>query len=253
MSTPTGDTIRSVERAFRILRLLRDRESLTQTEIAEALDLPTSTVHVYLNTLKQEGFVTEDDREYQNGLKFLEYGGKVRHQHDIYTAAAPVLKEIASVTGERAGLGVEENGQRVLIGTEDGRSAVSDNIPTGEFTEMHWTGLGKCLLAHLPEHRREAIVGDSDLPRATENTITEPTALRNELAAIREQGFAIEDEERRDGIRSVDVPILTPDGDLIAALGITGPVNRFGPEQLSQYVTLLQNKANEAKLKTVYY
>lgn len=249
----TGNSIGSLERAFDIVALLRDMGSLTLTEIAEELDIPTSTVHVYLKTLEQEGFVTVEDREYRNSLKFLEIGGQVRQQLDIYRAATPVLSDIARITGERAGLGVEENGERVLIGAEDGRGAVSDNIPIGEFTEMHWTGLGKCLLAHLPEQRREEIIGDSDLPRATDNTITDPEWLREELLTIRDRGFAIEDEERRDGIRSVDVPILTPEGEIIAAIGVTGPVNRFGAEQLSQYISMLRDKANEIKLKTVYY
>jgi len=249
----TENSIGSLERAFDIVRLLRDMGSLTLTEIAEELDIPTSTVHVYLKTLEQEGFVTVEDRQYRNSLKFLEVGGQVRQQLDIYRAAAPGLSDIARVTGERAGLGVEENGKRVLIGAEDGRGAVSDNIPTGEFTEMHWTGLGKCLLAHLPRQRREAIIEDSDLPRATENTITDPEQLREELLTIRDQGFAIEDEERRDGIRSVDVPILMPEGKIIAAIGVTGPINRFGAEQLPQYISILRDKANEIKLKTVYY
>ncbi|WP_248518112.1 IclR family transcriptional regulator [Salinarchaeum laminariae] len=249
----TGNSIGSLERAFDIIALLRERGSLTLTEIAEELGVPTSTVHVYLKTLEKGGFVTVEDRQYRNSLKFLEIGGQVRQQLDIYRAAAPVLTDIAGITGERAGLGVEESGKRVLIGAEDGRGAVSDNIPIGEFTELHWTGLGKCLLAHLPHERRESIITDNDLPRATENTITDPGRLREELSTIRERGFAVEDEERRDGIRSVDVPILTPEGEIIAAIGVTGPVNRFGAEQLSQYISLLQDKANEIKLKTVYY
>ncbi|WP_435181334.1 IclR family transcriptional regulator [Halorussus sp. AFM4] len=252
-NTSTGNSIQTLERAFEILEVLRENDGLTLTEISEMLDIPTSTVHVYLQTLNREGFVTRENRQYRNGLKFLEYGGAVRQQYEIYDAARDVLQQLAFETGERAGLGVEEHGKRVLLGTEDGRSAVSDNVPIGEFTEMHWTGLGKCLLAHLPSSRREAIIEESDLPQATENTITDPEDLKEELASIREQGFALEDEERRDGIRSVDVPILTPDDEIIAAIGLTGPVNRFGPDQIPQYISLLQNKANEVKLKTMYY
>jgi DNA-binding IclR family transcriptional regulator len=223
----SGNTIQALERAVDIVSALQEQESLTLTELSKLLDLPTSTAHVYLKTLEQEGFVVCEDGHYRNGLKFLEYGGHVRKRYELYSVARQVMIEIALHTGERVGLGVEENGERVMIAIEDGTNAVSDNVPIGEFTEMHWTGLGKCILAHLPEERREAIIERSDLPRATDNTITDPAALRAELATIREQGYTIEDEERREGIRGVDVPILTPDGEIIGAIGLTGPVDRF--------------------------
>lgn len=248
-----GTTIKALERGFEIVATLREHGSLTLTELSEAMDLPTSTAHVYLRTLEREGFVVREDRRYRNGLRFLEYGGDARQRYEVYTASRRVMTELAVQTGERVGLGVEENGKRVLIDIEDGNQAVSDNIPIGEYTEMHWTGLGKCLLAHLPESRRTEVIEGSDLPRATENTITDPAALRRELARVREQGYAIENEERREGIRGVDVPILTPDGDVIGAIGLSGPVNRFDAAQLSEYLSLLRNKANILKLKTVYY
>lgn len=249
----SGNSIQALERAFEILATLREHESLTLTELSELLDMPTSTTHVYLKTLEREGFVICEEREYRNGLKFLEYGGYARQRFELYDAAQQVLKELAIQTGERAGLGVEENGQRVLLCLEDGTNAVSDNIPIGEFTEMHWTGLGKCLLAHLSADRRATIIERGDLPRATENTITDPAILREELAVIRERGYAIEDEERREGIRGVDFPILTPEDEIIGAIGLTGPIDRFDAAKLSEYATLLENKANVIKLKTVYY
>lgn len=248
-----GNTIKALERAFEIVETLQTQGPLTVTELSDHLELATSTAHVYLKTLKQEGLVVCEDHQYRNGLKFLEYGGHVRQYYEVYNAARPLMTELAVQTGERIGLGVEENGKRILIGIEDGQEAISDNIPIGEFTEMHWTGLGKCLLAYLPADRRERIIAESDLPRATENTITDPDELHAELATIREQGYAIENEERRDGIRGVDVPILTPDDEIIGAIGLTAPVNRLGAAQLSEYTTLLQNKANVIKLKTVYY
>jgi DNA-binding IclR family transcriptional regulator len=249
----SGNSIRALERGFEIVEVLRKQESLTLTEVSETLDIPTSTAHVYLKTLEQEGFVTREEQKYHAGLRFLEYGGHIRQRLDIYNASAQVLQELALRTGERIGLGVEENGQRVLIGIEDGHNAVSDNIPLGEFTEMHWTGLGKCLLAHLPKRRREEIIITSDLPRATENTITDPAALREEIAIIRKQGYAIENEERREGVRGVDVPILSPDEELLGAIGVSAPVSRLDVAQLSEYVDLLENKANVIKLKAMYY
>lgn len=248
----TDNTIKAIERAATILATLQEHGPLTLTDLSDQLQTPTSTVHVYLKTLEREGFVISEDRQYRNSLKFLEYGGHARQRYELYNAARQVMTAIAVQTGERVGLGVEENGNRVLIAVQDGLRAITDNVPVGEYTEMHWTGLGKCLLAHLPEDRRETIIRSSDLPRATANTITDPDVLREELATIREREYAIENEERRDGIRGIDVPILTSDDEIIGAIGLTAPVDRFDAAQLSEYVTLLQNKANVIKLKTLY-
>lgn len=104
-----------------------------------------------------------------------------------------------------------------------------------------------------PPSRVETIIVDSALPEATANTITDPDELRSELRSIREYGYAIEDEERREGIRSVSVPILAPDKSLLGSIGVTGPSNRFGAAQISEYVRVLENKANVIKLQTTYY
>jgi len=245
--------IQSIVRATQIIEMLREHDSLTLTELADKMDIPTSTAHVYLQTLQQEGFVVCEDHKYRNGLRFLEYGSHARRKYEIYSAAKPVLRELAMETGERAGLGVEENGKRVLLCVEDGTSAVSDNTPIGQFTDMHWTALGQCILAHLPPTRRDEIIAASDLPRATDQTITDPEELRQELADVREQGYAIEDEEHRDGIRSVCVPILTPDDAVLGSIGLTGPINRFDETTVGEYVQLLTDRANVVKLKTVYY
>lgn len=251
--TKAGNSIKAVERAFEIVEVLRENGGTTLTELSTGLGIPTSTAHVYLQTLEQEGFVIRNERRYYNGLQFLKYGGYARQQHEIYGASRQILRDLAAETGERAGLGVEENGKRVLLNHVDGTDAVSDNIPIGEFTEMHWTSLGKCVLAYLPRTRRKELIIERDLAKATANTITETDALRNELEEIRDHGYSIEDEERREGIRSVAVPILSPDEDILGAIGLTGPTNRFDAEQLLDYVSLLENKANVIYLKTTYY
>jgi DNA-binding IclR family transcriptional regulator len=247
-----GNSIQSLERAFEIFRTLQEQQPLTLTELSQALNLPTSTAHVYLKTLEGGGFVVKEGRHYYNSLKFLEYGGHVRQRYELFHASRHVMTELALQTGERVGLGVEENGKRVMIAIRDGKNAISDNVPVGESTEMHWTGLGKCILANLPEERRDEIIESSELPRATPNTITDPTALREELATIRDRGYAIENEERRKGIRGLDVPILVSDDEVLGAIGLTAPVNRFDASRISEYLELLQDKANVIRLKTIY-
>jgi DNA-binding IclR family transcriptional regulator len=159
----TGNSIKSLERAFDIFSTLQDQQPLTLTELSRALDLPTSTAHIYLKTLERSGFIVKEGRQYYNSLKFLEYGGHARQRYELFHASRHVMTELAIQTGERVGIGVEENGKRVMIAIRDGQNAISDNVPVGESTEMHWTGLGKCILAHLPADRREEIIESSEL------------------------------------------------------------------------------------------
>lgn len=252
-STDNSNSIRALERGFEMIEALHQHGPFSLTELAEFLELPTSTAHVYLKTLEQEGMIVRDGNRYRNSLQFLRYGGYARQQLEVATLSKQVLANLASQTGERSSLGVEENGQRVLLDLVDGTEAMSDNIPVGEFTDMHWTSLGKCLLAYLPRERIETIIAESPLQEATANTITDPDALRSELRTIRSCGYAIEDEERREGIRSVSVPILAPDESVLGAIGVTGPTNRFDEAQISEYITILENQANIIKLQVTYY
>ncbi|WP_303646400.1 IclR family transcriptional regulator, partial [Halorubrum sp. Atlit-26R] len=117
------------------------------------------------------------------------------------------VDDLSQSTGEVGTIGYEENGQRVLVYRTEPFEGVSDNAPTGEFTEMHWTAVGKALLSQRTDDDIRAIVERFGLPRATENTITNLDELLDEIDEIRAQGYSIEDEERVKGVKSIAVPI----------------------------------------------
>lgn len=246
----SGKTVGAVERAFSIIATLRKAGRMTVSEIAVELDLPTSTAHVHLKTLHSLGYVVREDGAYRLGLRFLRDGGAIRQRQHIYQIGKDKIDELAVDTGEVANLGVEENGQRILLYQSEGNEAVYDNAPIGEYTNMHWTALGKALLAHLPRQRVDDIMETYGLPDKTDQTITTREELSTELDAIRERGYALEDEERRKGIRSVAVP-LKVDESVVGAISISGTKNRLNDERIDD--DLLNHLYDAANIITVQY
>lgn len=246
-------SIRAVERAFEVVEALETLGEARLTELATEMDVPTSTLHTYLQTLVRAGYVRRDGDSYALGLRFLKHGGHARRRLKIHQVARSRIDALARETNEVAALGVEEGGQRVLLYKSEGNEAVYDNAPTGEFTQMHWSALGKALLSGHDRDAVERIVDSWGLPERTGNTITDREALFEELAGIRERGYSLEDEERRVGIRSVGVPLSDDHDRVIGAISVSGPKNRFDDDWIAdEGVPRLQNAANVIELQYIH-
>ncbi|MFC7212631.1 IclR family transcriptional regulator [Saliphagus sp. GCM10025334] len=255
--TDAGSTnrINAVANAFNIVSAVQERGQCGVSELADHLDIPKSTAHVYLKTLEDLGYVINEDGTYRLSLRFLEIGGRVRHERKVYLAARSEVDDLSRTTGEVATIGYEEDGMRVLVYRSEPPEGVSDNAPTGEFTRMHWTAVGKSLLAQLSDDEVLDIVERYGLPAATDNTITDTNTLLEEMETIRSQGYSMEDEERVNGVRSIAVPIPGEDDEPgNAAISIAGPKHRFSDERIeSELLPELQNTANVIELQYKHY
>ncbi|WP_123534412.1 IclR family transcriptional regulator [Halosimplex salinum] len=244
--------VKSVRRAFDVVGVVRAEGTVRIADVASALDIPTSTAHVHLKTLEAAGYVVQDADGYRLSYRFLRDGVTVRDRENVYNATKSEVEALAEETGEVANLGVEENGQRVILYQAEGTEAVHDNAPIGEYTEMHWTALGKAMLAHLPVGYVDQIVDTYGLPRARPNTITDRDRLDEELATIRDRNYAVEDEERREGIRSLASPIVVDD-TVVGAVSVTGPKERFDDDRIQQeLLPELRNTVNVVEVKYAY-
>ena len=248
-----SNRVQALKKGFQVIDALKESGRAGVSELAKTLEIPTSTAHVHLKTLEDTGYVLQRDGKYELSLRFLETGGHLLQQIKVYQIARREMKELANRTHETVGLGIAENDRRVLLWQVEGENAVNDNICIGEHTRMHWTSLGKALLANFSDDRIESVIDSNGLPKSTEHTITDREELLEELRSIRQQGYSMEDEERKEGIRSVSVPIVDSTGTVIAALGITAPKSRYSPAKCEQYIQLLQDKANIISIKYNYW
>lgn len=225
---PKGQTtIGAAVKTFRIVEGLQELDGAGISELADHLDMPKSSVHNYLHTLEDLGYVLRHEGEYWVGLQFLELGGYIRSHYRVFNAGQEEADDLAEETGELVNIAVEEHGVAVHLYRSAGNRAVPIDTRIGKRSYLSTTALGKAILAYLPEDRIDEIIDRHGLPRMTENTIDDRETLMEELARIRERGYADNDEERLSGVRCVAAPIRTDDGEVIGSINVAGPTHRM--------------------------
>lgn len=248
----TETKTKSVGRTFLIVEELADSGAMTVSEISENIGIPVSTVHDYLQSLVQMGYVTRENKQYRPTTKFLEIGYQQLHRSEIYTAAESKLDELAQQTDEHVTLMTEENGEGVLLDVREGDRSVNLLSYPGARMPLHATAPGKAILAHMPSDRVDEIIEEQGLPALTKHTITDPERLRTQLSKIREQGYAVDDGERIAGMVLVAAPILDREDHVRAAICVAAPRNRFEGQREEQISSLVREAANVIQVQIDY-
>ncbi|WP_101297009.1 IclR family transcriptional regulator [Halegenticoccus soli] len=250
MTDVTKNPIKATRTTFSIVEVLVRDNGASVTEVADSVGLAKSSVHNYLSTLREMGYVTKEETEYHVGLGFLELGEVARNRQAVYEAAKPEMRRLAERTGELVNLLVEEAGRGIFIHREVGERGVTVDAHIGQRVYLHSTAVGKAILAHLPADRVRRILDQHGLPAVTEQTIVDRRALRGDLERIRERGVAFDREERRRGLRCVAAPIRDGDGGVEAAISVSGPANRMRGERFERDLpSLLENAADVIALR----
>lgn len=246
---PDVSGVRSLDRAVAILRTFDERRPrLSLSEIAEALGLNTSTAHRLLQALKAHGLVAQPDggKAYALGPTVLRLARLATGSLDVQEIARPFMRRLRDAIGETVGLHVLRSDlRRVVVDQAESHQALRRSYTElGEPIPLHQGAPGKVLLAFLPEEQREGILGGT-LEAANENTITDDVALRRELDGVRQRGYAISFGERVGGIHTVAVPLRDHDGDVTAAISVTGPAMRMPRERLEAIAPIASATARE--------
>jgi DNA-binding IclR family transcriptional regulator len=215
--------------------------SLSVSELAERSRLPHSTAHRLVVSLRQIGLLDQDGNrsEYRLGLKLFEFGNTVLVNMDIHNEARPCVEMLGHEAGEGVHLCVFDGWRMSFVDRAvGGRSGSNNSTIVMEVSPCHCTGVGKAALAFQPEATIERII-KLGLPAFTRNTITDPEALRNELAAIRERGYALDLGEVEATVRCVAAPIRNVSGKVIAAISVSGNAKRLSDERLRELAPLV--------------
>lgn len=246
-------TINSAEITLSIQEAVESENGAGVTTIANRLGLAKSTVHNHLNTLLGKKYLIKRDGKYYLSLKFLDMGQSARLRRDEYSIIREKVEELSDVTDERAQFVVEEHEEGVYLYRSIGEHGVPTSSRVGQRIPLHITAAGKAILAHLPGKKVDSIVERVGLERFTENTITVKDELRKTLSRIRDEGYAINDEESWEGVRAVAVPVMSPDDEILGGLSISGSVHRFKDERIeNELLDTVSGAANEIKLNIMY-
>lgn len=241
-------TLKTIENACNIVLTLQKRNGAGVTELAEEFDVGKGTMHTYLSTLREEGIVIQDTDNYYVSLKLFEIGGRVRNRQPIYEYGCDSADSLAVKSGELVHLGLKQRGQMNYIYQANGSDAMKTTTPVGFTRPMHGTAGGKAILATLDEDQANDIIDDCEFEQLTEHTISDREELLAELETVREQGYALSDEEEVVGARTVATTVISPNGNILGAICLSGPVSRFEGEYLDKMVALVKETANHIEV-----
>jgi IclR family acetate operon transcriptional repressor len=235
--------VRSLERTFDLLEHLADAGGeLTLSELAEASGLPMPTVYRLMRTLVGRGYVRQEaSKRYALGPRLIRLGDGASKL--LGTWARPVLSLLVDEVGETANMAVLEGDEVVYVAQVPSRHAMRMFTEVGRRVQPHCTGVGKALLAQLPAEAARALLDRIELVAHTPRTLTDPEILLAQLPRIRDQGYALDDEEQEIGVRCVAVPVLGAPAP--AALSVSGPSVRMTSEVVAGVVPVMRRAATQ--------
>jgi len=227
----------SVSKALALLDAFSAEEpELTLSELARRAGAHKSSAFRLLSTLQAHGFVQRSPagRGYCLGWKLVELAGRLLARNGLRELAAPFMEELAENSGEIVHLSVLDRGEIVYLDKRGRSQPLTVSTMIGGRSPAHASAMGKVLLAGLPAGEFGGQLGSRPLRRFTPTTITDRRRLAQELAAIREQGYALDNEETFPGIRCVAAPLRNAEGRVLAAISVTAPTQRMGARRQAQ-------------------
>lgn len=222
--------IRALERGCAVLEAVGEAGSASLSEIARATGLSVSTTFRVLETLRQCGYVEQVAATgmHHLGFRAAQIGAKYADNSPLPRAAHMAMQKLVGVVNETANLAVLDNGEVVYIHQVEAQQGIIRMFThLGARAPLHCTGVGKILLAWRHDEDARQLLERRPLVSYTPSTITSIEKFMEELAIVRQQGFAVDDEEREPGVRCVTAPVRGADGSVAAAISVSGPTTRF--------------------------
>ncbi|WMT91050.1 IclR family transcriptional regulator C-terminal domain-containing protein [Pelagibacterium sp. H642] len=241
-------TVQAVDRAMAILEVLGDdEEGCRLTDIARRTGLSVSTVHRLLTTLEQRRFVQFDrtDGMWHVGRGAFAVGSAFTRQRNFVAPALPILRRLRNQTRETANLGVVDDGEVVVLTQVESREIMRAITRVGGRAPMVNSGMGKAILASYADADIDALINRQGLRKATGKSITSTAILRDEIAAIREKGFAFDDEEFVTGLRCVASVVYGAQAEPLCAISISGLSVRVTDDRVEALGKLIAEAARE--------
>ena len=228
---PEQTTVQALDRAVGILKVLAAGEGMTLTELAEASGQAPATVYRVLSTFQAHGVVEVQPATqlWFIGPEAFRIGSAFLGRTSLVEESRAVMRELMTLTGETANLAIADDGQVVFLSQVETHEPIRAFFRPGTRGPIHASGIGKALLGWYPAAAVARIVAEQGLAAFTPRTITSPERLGAEIAAIRARGWAIDDEERTEGMRCIAAPIFNEFREAVAGVSVSGPSVRMVP------------------------
>ncbi|KPP88086.1 MAG: IclR family transcriptional regulator [Rhodobacteraceae bacterium HLUCCA08] len=214
-------------------------------ELLDRSPFPKATLYRFVQTLTNQGMLAYDpDRQtYAPGVRLLRLAHAAWAQSSLAPIARPYLDRLAEATGETLHLAQMERGQVLYVDKRNAAEPIEMFSQAGKVGPGYCTGVGKAMMAFLPEDDRRAAIRQQSFFAHTPATLASPTALEADLARIRAEGVSYDREEHEPGIICIAVPILSSKGRVLGALSITSSTARASLDGLGRHRIALQSTA----------
>ncbi len=232
----------SLERGLAILGCFTpERPVLGIADIADELGMSRSTTHRYVITLVALGYLEQGaSRKYRLGLRVTDLGMSALNSTGLREHSRPYLEELRQRTSYTVNLAVLDGPEILYVDRarsfRRGQSKIDLGISLGSRLPAYCTSMGKLLLAYLPDHEQRGLLGEMKLAKRGPNTITSKKGLRSELEHVREESFAVNDEELVPGLHSISAPVRAESREVVAAVNMAAHSSMISLEELVEHL-----------------
>jgi IclR family transcriptional regulator, acetate operon repressor len=248
---PRDGGVQSVDRALSIIETLaEDDEGYRLSDLAVRTGLSTSTVHRLLATLEKRRFVQfdRDGSKWHVGAQSFSVGATFARRRNFTAQAMPYLRKLRDQTRETANLAVVDDEAIIVLTRIESREIMRSLTKVGGRVAMVASGVGKAVLATYSDEDVNGIICRQGMPRLTEKSIVRPSELFRELQIIRRQGYAVDDEEARMGLRCIAAVVYSDCSEPLAAISVSGMTSRITDERLPVLGCIVREVATELTL-----
>lgn len=245
---PVTASVSSVDRALTFLETLaKSNRGMTLADIARKLRLPKSSAHCILLTLERRGYIYRlpSTHRYLFGMRLLNLAQEALGRLELRARASGPLRQLLEQTQMTVHMAIYEDGEAVLVEKLEPPSAVKMASHIGRRLDLHCTGVGKALLAYLPDDEINRLRVSRIWARHNENTIVFNNKLQAELEHIRKVGYSFDNEEDEIGFRCVGAPIFENDRTVKAAISVAGTTAQISGTTLDSLSRIVKDAADE--------
>jgi IclR family transcriptional regulator, KDG regulon repressor len=247
--------VQSLARAFSIMEeVARNRDGISLVELSRRVGLHNSTTFHLVKTLVSLGYIRQikDSKRYRIGRPLFALAASALDEIEMVSLATPVLEDLSRETGETAHFAVRMGDSVVVIARTAAPGAFQLTERVGVVRPAHCTALGKVILAGLRDDQLDRFLARVELTPVTSRSIIEPAALRKDIHDVRKGGVAFDDGEFNPEVRCLGVPVKDFTGNVVGAIGISGPIWRLSIQALQSRVVTVQAAANRLSVEFGY-
>lgn len=238
--------VQSLARAFGIMEeVARSRDGITLAELSKRVGLHNSTTFHLVKTMVTLGYIRQikDSKRYRIGRPLFALAASALDEIEMVSLATPVLEDLSRKTGESGHFAVRMGDAVVVIARTAAPGAFQLTERVGVVRPAHCTALGKVILAALRDDQLDRFLARVELAPVTSRSITDPAALKKDIDDVRRSGIAFDDGEFNPEVRCVGVPVKDFTGQVIGAVGISGPIWRLSVQALQNRAVTVQRAA----------